>query len=67
MGWSKLEQSTPVKKIQDDNNLRKNTYSITTPSVVQDYTYVNKFNSTINHWVGTGLGLVYIPQIVYNM
>ena len=39
----------------------------TTPSVVQDYVYANKFNSTIIHWVGTGLGLVYIPQIVYNM
>ena len=39
----------------------------TTPSMVQDYIYVYKFNSTINHWVGTGLGLVYIPHIVYNM
>ena len=39
----------------------------TTPSVVQDYVYANKFKSTIIHWVGTDLGLVYIPQIVYNM
>ena len=37
----------------------------TTPSVMQDYMYVYRFDSTIIHWVGTGL--VYIPQIIYTM